>query len=267
MSNLLSQFTLQGRRALITGASGHLGSAMAEALADMGVDLILVDHPNSDSNNLLSKLSSYSDINIDLIKCDFEIEEARTRLIEMVISRYGALNILINNAAFVGTSDLQGWNAPFEMQSLSTWRRALEVNLTTPFHLVQGLHNILKFSLSPSIINIGSIYGNLGPNWDLYDGLNMANPAAYSASKGGLHQLTRWLSTTLAPDIRVNAIIPGGIQRGQDKLFVERFSGRTPLKRMGHESDFIGALIYLASDMSSYVTGQCVNVDGGFSTW
>jgi len=95
----------------------------------------------------------------------------------------------------------------------------------------------------------------------------MANPAAYGASKGGLIQFTRWLSTTLAPQVRANVISPGGVARGQPESFVERYSARTPLRRMATEEDFRGAVAYLASDLSAYVTGQVLAVDGGWGVW
>ena len=118
-----------------------------------------------------------------------------------------------------------------------------------------------------AIINVASIYGQLGPDWSLYEGTQMANPAAYAASKGGLIQLTRWLATTLSPTVRVNAISPGGVKRGQPQAFVERYEARTPLARMAQEQDFKGAIGFLASDLSEYMTGQILNVDGGFSAW
>ena len=98
----------------------------------------------------------------------------------------------------------------------------------------------------------------------LYDGTKMGNPAAYSVSKGGLIQLTKWLSTTLAPSIRVNVVSPGGIERGQEKSFKEKYIERVPLKRLGNEEDLIGAILFLGSDMSKYVTGQNIIVDGGY---
>ena len=115
--------------------------------------------------------------------------------------------------------------------------------------------------------NIGSIYGDLGPDWRIYEGTQLANPAAYSASKGGLIQLTRWLATTIAPKIRVNTISPGGIYRGQPKDFVERYASKTPLGRMATEDDIRGAIGYLSSDLSRYVTGQNLKIDGGWSAW
>lgn len=95
----------------------------------------------------------------------------------------------------------------------------------------------------------------------------MGNPAAYAASKGGLVQLTRWLATTLAPQVRVNSISPGGVFRNQPASFVERYKARTPLRRMATEDDFRGAIAYLTSDLSAYVTGQNLAVDGGWGVW
>jgi NAD(P)-dependent dehydrogenase (short-subunit alcohol dehydrogenase family) len=106
----------------------------------------------------------------------------------------------------------------------------------------------------------------LGPDLSLYQGTPMGNPAAYSASKGGLLQLTRWFSTVLAP-IRVNAISPGGIERGQPEKFQQRYIQKVPLARMGSDSDMKGATLFLASDLSSYITGQNIMIDGGFSVW
>jgi NAD(P)-dependent dehydrogenase (short-subunit alcohol dehydrogenase family) len=143
----------------------------------------------------------------------------------------------------------------------------MEVNLTAVFDLCQGLLPKLKLSDSPSIVNIASIYGIQGPDWRIYEDQNMANPAAYSVSKGGLIQLTRWLATTIAPEIRVNAIAPGGIKRNQPEEFIKRYSAKTPLGRMGTEDDLKGAVAYLSSDLSKYVTGQVLSVDGGWGVW
>ena len=119
-----------------------------------------------------------------------------------------------------------------------------------------------------SIIHIGSIYGVLGPDWSLYDATDVpGTPAAYSASKGGLLQMTRWLATSLAPDVRVNAIVPGGIERHTAERFKAAYETRTPLGRMASEEDVKGAASFLASDASAYVTGHCLTVDGGWSAW
>lgn len=267
MSSIRELSNLSGRRAVITGATGGLGQIFANTLAELGADLVLVDRPGTDLETLTLDLVQRWGRGVEKYFCDFEKQDQRTELIAKIKGAEKGLDILVNNAAFVGNSELPGWGVPFEDQSIETWRRALEVNLTGVFDLCQGLLPVLKVSSGASIINIASIYGMYGPDWRLYDGTSMSNPAAYSASKGGLIQLTRWLATTIAPEVRVNAISPGGIFRNQPEEFVKRYESKTPLARMATEDDFRGILGYLASDLSKYVTGQVFQVDGGWGIW
>jgi len=258
---------MDGRVCLITGAAGHLGRAFASALAELGAALVLVDRDAIALESVVFELTRKFKTPVDLICCDLEFEDQIKAIPLAVESRHGKLDVLVNNAAFVGSDTLQGWATDFDHQSLTTWRRALEVNLTAAFALTQACKNLLEASGHGSVVNIGSIYGVYGPDLSLYSGTAMHNPAAYAASKGGLLQLTRWMSTVLAPGIRVNAISPGGVSRGQPQEFVERYVARTPLGRMGHEDDFKGAIIYLATDLSTWVTGQNIMVDGGWGVW
>ena len=262
-----SLMNLKGRRAMVTGAAGGLGKVIAETLAELGSDLVLVDRDKEGIESLQHQLSDSFAVSVVGTVCDLEHQDQRERLIDDIIRDGQDLNILINNAAFVGSSNLSGWNVPFIEQSIETWRRALEVNLVAPFELCQGLSQVLKKSRGSSIINIASIYGQFGPDWGLYEGTQMSNPAAYGASKAGLIQLTKWLSTTLAPDVRVNAISPGGVFTGQPDNFVQSYNSRTPLCRMASYDDLRGGVAYLATDMSEYVTGQVLNVDGGWGVW
>ena len=258
---------LNGRRAMVTGATGGLGTVIAESLAELGSDLILVDRDKAEIEALQSRLSEAFGVSIIGSVCDLEQQDQRKVLIDGIVSDGQELNILINNAAFVGTTNLPGWNAPFTEQSVETWRRALEVNLVAPFELCRGMGQIMKHSRGANIINIASIYGQFGPDWRMYENTNMSNPAAYGASKAGLIQLTKWLSTTLAPDVRVNAISPGGVFTGQQESFVDAYSSRTPLRRMARYGDFAGGVAFLATEMAEYVTGQVLNVDGGWGVW
>jgi len=267
MVTLKELMSLKKRRALITGAAGGLGKVMAQTLAEQGADLVLIDRPGTDLQGIAGALRRDWQVNAEYQECDLELQEQRDELIHWMSRNTAGLSILINNAAFVGTSELQGWAVPFEEQTVETWRRAIEVNLTAVFHLCQGFMPLMKSSEGASIINIGSIYGEYGPDWSLYEGLNMSNPAAYAASKGGLIQLTRWLSTTMAPHVRVNAISPGGVHRNQPEIFIERYAKRTPLARMATEDDFRGAIAFLGSDLSQYITGQNIAVDGGWGVW
>jgi len=266
MSTIKQLMDMSGRASLITGATGGLGKYMAETVAELGSDLILVDRPGSSYIKLLDELSCYKS-RVECFDCDFEREEDRIELIKKINNKKLSMDVLINNAAFVGTSDMTGWVTPLEEQSVDTWRRALEVNLTAVFDLSKSLLTQLNAGKNGSIINVSSIYGLNGPDHSLYEGTSMGNPAAYAASKGGMIQLTRWLSTTLAPHIRVNSISLGGVFRNQPQLFVERYEKRTPLGRMATGEDFKGVIAYLASDLSKYVTGQDISVDGGWTAW
>ncbi|MFC2992188.1 SDR family oxidoreductase [Halomonas tibetensis] len=267
MTTLTKLMDLRGRRALVTGAAGGLGRTMSDCLAELGADLVLVDLPGVDIAPQATELAECHGVSVQLEYCDLEDASQREALAARVLGNGSGLNILVNNAAFVGTSGLSGWAVPFEDQSVETWRRALEVNLTSVFHLCQLFAPALKAGAGSSIVNIASIYGEYGPDWSLYEGTSMANPAAYGASKGGVIQFTRWLATTLGPEVRVNAISPGGVARDQPESFVERYEARTPLRRMATEDDFRGAIAYLTSDMSAYVTGQVLRVDGGWGVW
>lgn len=267
MSSIKELINLNGRRALVTGATGCLGKVIAHTLAELGADLVLVDRPGADFDSLSQNLIDHWGVKVEQRICDLEQQVSRNELIASLINEGQSLNILINNAAFVGTSELLGWATPFEQQTVETWRRALEVNITAVFDLCKGLAPLLKFADGANILNVASIYGIYGPDWRLYDETTMANPAAYSVSKGGLIQLTRWLATTLSPEIRVNAVSPGGIFRNQPETFVKKYEARTPLKRMASEEDFRGVIAFLASDLSSYLTGQNISVDGGWGVW
>jgi len=267
VSTIKELSNLKGRRALITGATGNLGKVIANTLAELGADLVLVDQPGSGFDSLTARLTARWSVAITHHFCDLELQTQRTELMAQVNNTSIGLNILVNNAAFVGTSDLTGWNVPFEQQTLATWRRALELNLTAIFDLCQGLTPMLRAAEGASIINIASNDGIHGPDWSLYEGTTMGNPAAYGASKGGLIQFTRWLATTLAPAVRVNAIFPGGIRRNQPDQFIARYAARTPLQRMATEDDMRSAVAYIASDLSKYVAGQTLAVDGGWGVW
>ena len=266
MKKIKDLMSLKGRRALITGAVGGIGQEIALTIAELGGDLVLVDLPGSDYNPLKQKILENWDIDIECVSCDLESKKSRETFIKNLSRSKNRLDILINNAAFVGDSNLDGWIDNFNLQSIDTWNRALEVNLTAVFHLSQGFLPLLKRSGNGSIVNIASIYGVVAPDYSLYKDLDMGNPAAYSVSKGGLIQLTKWLSKTISPEIRVNTISPGGVWRNQSSKFIKRYESKTSLGRMATEEDFKGAIAYLATDLSVYVTGQNLIVDGGWTS-
>ena len=254
---------LSGRCALVTGGMGHLGRTAVNTLSDLGASVIVCDKAETINRDIYGDLIKMGR-EIYFVTCDLEEESSRNDFLKEVQSNFN-VEILVNNAAFVGTSNLSGWLGGLSDQSLETWKRALEVNLTAPFHITKSLTSSLGSKSRGTVINIGSIYGEVAPSMELYSNMEFSNPAAYAASKAGLSHLSRWLSTVLAPDIRVNTIVPGGIYRQHTDEFVKNYSKIAPLNRMANEEDFIGSIAYLASDLSIYTTGQKIVVDGGWT--
>ena len=267
MRTFASLSSLKGRKALLTGGAGHVGLAFARTLVELGARVAILDRDPKACLGRAKELSRRRPGAAIALPCDLADEASTRAAAREAVRRLGGLDILIHAAGFVGTTAMPGWAAPFERQSARAFEAALRVNLVSAFVLAQETRTALARSGKGSVILVSSIYGVCGGDESLYEGTTMANPAGYGASKAGLLQLTRQLATTLAPRVRVNAISPGGILRGQPKPFLERYRRRTPLRRLAREEDLQGALAYLASDLSAYVTGQNLLVDGGFTAW
>ena len=248
---------------IITGSAGRFGKIISNKLAELGSDLILLD------NNFLGKK------NADLLKKKYKIKvtflklnltnENELKFFANFLKKYQKIDLLINNAAFVGDSKLKGWNTQYLKQSNKTWDMALNINLSACFYLSKIVTPYLKKSKNSSIINIASIYSFLGPDLNLYKNSKINNPAAYASSKAGLVHLTKWLACNLAPKIRVNSISPGGFYSSQPKTFIKKYINKTPMKRMFEKKDLEGVIKFLACKDSSYITGQNLIVDGGIS--
>ncbi len=267
MRSVQSLMDLQGRVAVITGGAGHIGAVMGEALAEAGASVVVLDLSKEACEQVAQRIHQVHGVETLPLPTDLASEASVRAAPRAIAKRFNRLDVLVNCAALVGASELKGWVTPFLQQRPESWRLALEVNLTAPFFLVQACAEMLAASKHGSVINIGSTYGIVGPDMRLYDGTSMGNPAAYAASKGGLIQATRWLATVMAPAVRVNAISFGGMKRGQPAAFQRRYTARTPLNRMATEEDAKGAVVYLASDLSAYVTGHNLVVDGGWTAW
>lgn len=267
MRTIAQLMDMHGRVALVTGACGHVGSTVVSAFAELGASIAILDLDGGACDLLATRARATWGVDAVPLAADLRNSQTVAGIPAHLAATLGRLDVLVHCAALVGTYPLEGWVTSVEDQSIDTWREALEVNLTSSFALTQAVLPLLRSSGHGSIINVASIYGLVGPDWSLYQGTDLGSPAAYAASKGGLLQLTRWLATTLAPDIRVNAISPGGILRNTPEPFRSRYESRTPLGRMGVEEDLIGAAVFLATDLSSYVTGHNLVVDGGWTSW
>lgn len=251
--------------AAITGGAGHIGRAIATRLATRGVRIAVLDKNVEAGRAFVAELETQYPGGHRFVEADLMQPESFAPIAGSIAQAFGRLDYLVNNAAFY--DDAPGWGVPFAQESHEAWLKVMRVNLLAPFFLTQALHPLLEKSEDASIVNIGTMYSAVGPDWGLYEGTDMTNPAAYSASKGGLLSTTRWLATALAPKVRVNMVSPGGIERGQNPEFQARYNKRTPLGRMGTEHDITGMVSLLLSPEGAYITGQHMIIDGGWTAW
>jgi NAD(P)-dependent dehydrogenase (short-subunit alcohol dehydrogenase family) len=236
-------------------------------LAELGASIAVLDIDQTAAGATAAALTQNYNVKTLPLAVDLTDISAVQSAPKSVLQEFGRLDIVIHSAAYGGDTEFPGWAVPFDEQTSDAWDRALRVNLTAAFVLAQAARRPLIDSGHGAIVLISSIYGLVGPDMSLYEGTAMNNPAGYGASKGGLLQLMRYLATVLAPPIRVNAISPGGVWRQQPEQFHARYRERNPLGRMATEEDLKGAAAYLSSDLSSYVTGHNLVVDGGWTTW
>jgi len=254
-------FNLKNKIILITGASGLIGSYLSINLEKIGCKLILVDNDKNKLTSLKKKIKKKT----FTVNCDLSNRDQITMLCNSIKKKFNKLDVLIHLASPVGTSKLRGWSTEFKNQNIENWDIAYNLNVVSLFILVRNLHSLLKKSKNASIINFGSIYAECAPKKYIYKNTKIFNPAGYSCSKSTSLHLTKWLASTLGPKIRSNMISPGGLLEGQQKLFIKNYSKIVPLKRMASLEDLIGPVIFLSSEMSRYITGQNLFVDGGFS--
>jgi len=252
-----------GGMCVVTGGCGPVGWAITTQLSRADLRVLSVDLPGA----VERRAEEATGRAIELLPLDLTAPGSADAVLAAVEDARRPLRVLVNNAAFTGDASLGGYACAFDDQTDESFDAALTLNLSVPFRLVKRLAPRLRVAGDAVIVNIASIYGLVGPDLGLYEGTSMGNPAGYAASKGGLIQLTRYLSTVLAPQIRVNCIAPGGLARGQDPAFVKRYEARTPLGRMGTERDVAEAVRWLASDASAYISGQTIAVDGGWTAW
>ena len=205
----------------ISGATGKVGKDLCSAFANLGANLIITDLKNRELNKLKKKIIKKYKIKIFSMAADLSKIKSRNKLIKAIKNKYKSVNFIINNAGFTGSlRNKKDWIGNINEQKLNIWNRALEVNLTSIFHICKELHKLQKKNDDYAIINVGSIYSDKGPDLDIYESTKMGSPAAYLSSKGGLLQLTRWLASNLAP-MRVNMVSPGGIYNKQPKTFLK----------------------------------------------
>ncbi len=266
-------FDLTGKNAIITGAVGILGKGFCSGLASHGANIAVLDINQAACDEFAAELERKYSIKAKGFACDVASPQSVSEMIRRVVAAFGEVHVLHNNAA-TKSDKLDRFFAPFEDYSLEEWRKIMAVNIDGMFLVAQAVgKQMVAQKKGGSIIQTASIYGLMAPDHRIYEGslymgMKINTPAVYTVSKAAVLGLTKHLATYWAEhNIRVNALVPGGVESGQNDEFKKRYSARIPLGRMAKPNEMVGALIYLASDASSYVTGQNLVVDGGLNAW
>ncbi len=259
-------FDLTGKVFLVAGGARNLGRDMALALAQAGADGILTSRDTASAEATAQEISASTGRRIIGLSLDATDEEDIARVFAAALAQFGQLDILINSVGG-GGGGAKGAPVALEERPREAWDSLQEANVTAPFLLCK--HAARTLSAGGSIINIASIAGIVGRDRRVYPAGMPPQPIDYAAAKAAIIGMTRDMAAYLGPrGIRVNAISPGGFERGQPQEFIEAYSDKTPLKRMGRDGiDLKGAAVFLASEASAYVTGHNLVVDGGFSIW
>jgi len=266
-------FDLNGKVAVVTGGAGILGQNFCMGLSELGANVAVVDINLDKASETAKIISNLHKGNIHGFACDVSDPSSVKEMVEEVVSEFGEINILHNNAA-CKSDNLDAFFAPFEEYTLDQWREIMSVNIDGMFLVAQAVGNqMIKQGKGGSIIQTSSIYGVMAPDQSIYEGSfyldrKINTPAVYTTSKAAVIGLTKHLAAYWADKkIRVNTLTPGGTESGQNDEFKLRYSKRIPMGRMANADEMVGALLYLASDASSYVTGQNIIIDGGLNCW
>lgn len=242
-------FSIKDKIIVITGGNGLLGKSMVSVLRKHGAVVVSADLIVDPSDP-------------DSVIMDITNEVSVSETVQYLVDRYERIDGWVNNA-YPRSKD---WSRKFEDISIESWRQNVDMHLNGYFICCQIVLEQMKKQQYGSLINMSSIYGLLAPDFRVYEGTEMTMPAAYAAIKGGLNNLTRYLSSYYGPyQVRINTVSPGGIYNNQPQNFVESYIKRVPLYRMGEPEDIVSAVFYLLSEQSKYVTGHNLVVDGGLS--
>jgi NAD(P)-dependent dehydrogenase (short-subunit alcohol dehydrogenase family) len=264
-------FNLTDRTAVVTGALGLIGRKHCEALAAQGANVIVADLDAAACAEFAATLPTPA------LGCALDVTspDSIAALRDAALERFGHLDVLVNNAAINDMFEnpaMAAEQSRFEHYPLAMWQKSLDVNVTGVFLCAQILGAPMAAQGRGSIINVASTYGIVAPDQSLYKTPDGRQPfyksPAYPTTKGAVIAFTRFLAAYWGPaGVRVNTLSPGGVENNQQAYFVENYSGRTMLGRMAAPTDYQGALVFLASDASAYMTGANLVVDGGWTAW
>ncbi|WP_291011764.1 SDR family oxidoreductase [Hydrogenophaga sp.] len=265
---MTQRFDLTGKVVVVTGGTGLLGSAYCQGLAEHGAQVVMADLAAADPVAKARAVKSPQGPGAWGIVCDVGVEADVVELFQTVLKKFGRVDAVLNNAAATGEHLMRQGAVftSFEDSTLAVWEQAIRVNLTGVYLVAREGGKAMLQGGGGSLVNVSSTYGVVGPDHRIYEGMKFNSLPSYAAAKAGVHGLTRWLATYWGEKgIRVNTLVPGGVQNNHDPEFVRRYVARTPLGRMAKPEDMVGMMIYLVSDASAYSTGQQFFVEGGWT--
>lgn len=255
--NYKSLFNLEKKAVIVVGGAGLIGSEVAKGLSDFGAKVYIADTDKKAAERIRAKGAKF-------VYLDITSEDSVHKALGKVYNEAKKIDVLVN-CAYPRTND---WGLKLEDIPFDSWKDNLNNHLGGYFLCSRAAAELMKNKAKGAIINFASIYGVVAPDFSIYRGTKMTMPAAYSAIKGGIISFTRYLASYYAKyNIRANLISPGGVFNGQESTFLKKYAKKTPLNRMADPKDIVGTAIFLSSDASSYITGQNIIVDGGWSVW
>ena len=259
-------FDFSNRVVVITGAAGLLGSEYANGFCQAGGNVVLADKNFAKCKKLATELEKKYGVKPLAVKLDVTNPNSIKKMINQIIKKFSKIDVLVNNAIFPEIGKIK--KTKFEDFPLDIWKKGIDVNLTGMFLCSQQIGEIMVKQKNGVIINISSIYGIIGPDQRIYGKTKIVKSVLYSTTKGAVINFTKYLASYWnRTGVRVNTLSLGGVEENQDLNFKKKYSDKTMIGRMAKKNEYVGALLFLSSDASSYMTGSNLVVDGGWTAW
>lgn len=263
MSRIQDLFSLKGKVAVVSGGAGLIGARTCDILAEAGADVVIVDSNADLAQREADRIAQATGRAVVPRSMDITVEDDVNELAEEVFSSFGRVDVLVNAAHYKGGAFFQSLGEyPKE-----AWDQVLNVNLTGTFLMCREFGRRMFEREGGAIVNFSSTYGIVSADPRIYGESGINSPVAYAATKSGLVNMTRYMAVHWRPHIRANILVPGGVEAGQDPAFIRNYENRTPLGRMATRDDYQGAILFMCTDASAYMTGAVVTVDGGWTAW
>ena len=263
-------FDLSNNTVILTGSAGRLGTHFANILSEAGANLVLIDINEKGNKQLAKSIKKNFHTNPLTFNIDISNKSSLQSIKKEILKKFGKIDILINNAFFNPSLNQTSKTIDFETFPLDVWNKVINVNLTGVFLCCQEFGKIMAKQKRGSIVNISSIYGLVGADQRIYGNSKLNSQVSYAATKGSIVNMTRYLASYWhRKNVRVNTLTLGGVmdKSYMKKSFIKSYSEKTILGRMAEKDDYNGALLFLVSDASSYMTGANLVIDGGWTAW